>query len=426
MKTYIYILGLVVSFVGLSQTPRPADPQSEPIAITGTTVHIGNGEVMENATVKFDEGKITFVGDASTSTEGHRVVDGSGKHLYPGIIMPSIRIGLEDISAVRPTRDYEEVGNVNPHIRSQIAFNTDSDILPTYRFNGILLAQVTPQGGLVAGTSSVMMLDGWNWEDATYLKDDAVHVNWPSKTFRPRWWLGETERRENKQYKTQVETLKQLIADSKSYAEIDGPEVNLKLKAMQGVLNGSNLFVNANAAQEIVEAISTLKGLGIENLVLTGGRDAFYVKDLLKEHGIPVVLDNIHRMPSREEEDVDFPFRLAGLLQKEGITVCLRHTGMLAGGRNLPFYAGTVAAYGVDKEEALKMITSNTANVLGIGDKTGTIEIGKDANMIISDGDLLDMKSSIISYAVIQGREVIIEGKQQVLYERFKGKYSGE
>ncbi len=428
MKRIItYTFTFLVCLSVLAQPPRPADPQSEPIVVVNGMIHVGNGDVIENGFIQFDNGKIINVGEMSSNPDlsGFQQIDASGKHIYPGLIMPSIRVGLEDIGAVRPTRDYGEVNQITPNVRSQIAFNTDSEMHPTFRFNGILLAQVAPQGGIVTGTSSIMMLDGWNWEDATYQKDDGVHMNWPSKSFGPRWWLGETERRPNKQYDKQVSMISELIMDAKAYDNSTASEINLKLEAMKGVINGTqNLYVTVNRAGDIVEAVTKLKKYGVEKIVLVGARDAYYVRDLLKEHNIPVILDNVHRRPSRDDEDILLPFKLPGLLAKDGIKVSLRHSGMLSRGRNLPFYAGTAAAYGLDKEDALKMITSNTAEILGISDRAGTLENGKDANLLVCVGDILDMRSSIIESAFIQGREVEIEGKQQELYRRFRDKYS--
>lgn len=422
--TTIYVVCL--GFLVVAQPPRPADPQSKPITISNVTIHVGNGEVIENGFISFNEGKITNVGSGTpASGENQELMDGNGKHVYPGLIMPSIRIGLEDIGAVRATRDYQEVGAITPHVRSQIAYNTDSEMLPTYRFNGILTAQVAPGGGSVTGTSSIMMLDAWNWEDATYAKDDAIHINWPSKTFGPRWWRGETERRPNNNYDDQVAAVLNLFDEAEAYFAGDNDPVNLKLEAMKGVLDGSQkVWVYANDATSIIESITSIKAKGIEDIVLVGGRDAYYVKDLLLDNDIPVVLDNIHRRPSREEEPIDWPYQLPGLLTEAGIKVSLRHSGMLSRGRNLPFYAGTAAAYGMDKEEALKMITSNAADALGVSDRLGTLEQGKDATLLLVEGDILDMRSSKIQKAFIQGRDVIIEGKQQVLYERFKAKYA--
>jgi imidazolonepropionase-like amidohydrolase len=420
--TIIFLLVLNIAF---AQAPRPADSQEQPIAIENATIHIGNGQVVENGYIAFMAGKITSVGEGSApQVDGQKVIDAMGKDIYPGLIMPATNLGLEEVSAVRATRDYQEVGSITPNVRSQVAFNTDSEILPTYRFNGILTAQVAPQGGFVTGSSSIMMLDAWNWEDATFEKDDAIHVNWPAKTFGARWWMGETARRPNENYDEQVKMITDLFKDAKAYASGDNSPVNLKLEAMKGVINGQKrVFVYADQASVIVEAINSLLDMKVANIVLVGGEDAYYVRELLVDNNIPVILDNIHRRPSREEEAVDWPYRLPGLLTEAGVQVSLRHSGMLARGRNLPFYAGTSAAYGMNKEDALKMITSNTAKALGVGDRLGTLEEGKDATLLLVEGDLLDMRSSIIIKAFIQGRDVITEGKQQVLYERFKEKY---
>lgn len=428
IKQSIYTLILMMASYAMAQVPRPADPQKDPIAIINAVIHIGDGNVIQNGFITFKEGKIEMVGDMSVARQdfsGYQKIEGQGKHIYPSLILPTTHLGLEDFASVRATRDYEEVGAITPHVRSQIAFNTDSDMLPTMRFNGILLAQVAPEGGLVTGTSSIMMLDGWNWEDATYKKDDAIHIQWPAKTYGARWWMGETERRSNPDYANQVATILQLFKDAKAYHSQKGSTTNLPLEAVKGVLDGKmKVFVYANDARSILESITQLKSEGVNGLVLVGGRDAMYVKDLLKEHAIPVILENIHRVPSREEEPIDYPYELPSLLHKEGIMVGLTHTGMLGRSRNLPFYAGTAAIYGISKEDALKMITSNTAKILGIDNVTGTLEKGKDANLLLVDGDLLDMRSSIIQKAFIQGRDVIIDHKQQVLNERYKEKYS--
>jgi len=428
IKLSIYTLTLLLTSFVMAQVPRPADPQKIPIAIINSVIHIGDGNVIQNGFITFKEGKIEMVGDmtvARLDLSGYQKIEGQGKHIYPSLILPTTHLGLEDFSSVRATLDYEEVGAITPHVRSQIAFNTDSDMLPTMRFNGILLAQVAPEGGLVTGTSSIMMLDGWNWEDATYKKDDAIHISWPAKTYGARWWMGETERRPNPDYASQVASILQLFKDAKAYHALKGNTTNLPLEAVKGVLDGNQrVFVYANDARSILEAITQLKNEGVNKLVLVGGRDAIYVKDLLKEHAIPVILENIHRLPSREEEPVDYPYELPSMLHKEGIMVGLTHSGMLGRSRNLPFYAGTAAIYGIDKEDALKMITSNTAKILGIDNVTGTLEKGKDANLLLVDGDLLDMRSSIIQKAFIQGRDVIIDHKQQVLNDRYKEKYS--
>ncbi|HCX20962.1 MAG: amidohydrolase [Flammeovirgaceae bacterium] len=427
-----YILLLVGMSTVWAQVPAPGSAQSEPIAIMNGTAHLGDGSVIENSIITFESGKIKLVADATkvrVDLTGYKQVDAKGMHIYPGLILPMTNLGLEEVSAVRATMDTRETGDINPNVRSAISYNTDSEIIPTMKFTGIQLAQIVPQGGTVSGTSSVMQLDAWNWEDALYKVDDGVHLNWPALSFRPRWWRGETERRPNENYKDQIEGILQLINDTKSYMESKPAERNLKLEAMMPVVTGeSQLFIHADQAKEIMESIQTLSEAGIPNLVLTGAADAWYVKDFLKANNIPVLLTNVHRVPGRNSEDYDLPYKLPALLHKEGILVGLTYEdGMLASARNLPFFAGTTAVYGdLDKEEALKLVTSNTAKILKIDDMTGTLEQGKDANIVISAGDILDMRSNIIITSYIQGREVELHAMQQRLYEKYKEKYESQ
>lgn len=429
MKKLSYIFFLVTAgFGAFAQVPEPVAAQQKPILLMNGTAHIGNGEVIENSVVAFENGKITLVGDARTvrlDMSGFEVISIEGKHVYPGLILPNTQLGLEDISAVRATLDKEEVGDMNPNVRALVAYNTDSEVIPTLRFNGILLAQSTPLGDLIAGSSSVMMLEGWNWEDAVYKADDGIHIYWPSKMFSPRWWMGETEPRTNPDYKLASAKLETFIADAKAYSEVQNPAVvNHKLEAMRGVFNGEKkLYLHANRRIEIMEGLQFVKSNGANSIVLVGGTDAQYVMPYLKENNIPVLVADVHRVPGREDEDYDMPYRLPAILHEAGITVGLTYES-LHNSRNLPFFAGTVAAYGgIDKEEALKMITSNTAKILGVGATTGTLEQGKDAHIVVSEGDLLDMRTSIVTHAFILGRLVNLDGKQQMLYDRFKRKY---
>ncbi|MEO1050683.1 MAG: amidohydrolase family protein [Bacteroidota bacterium] len=427
-KSFLLILfGCLMAIELFAQVPEPAPPQSQPMALMNATAHLGNGQVIQNAFILIEEGKITQVGDATTARidlQKYEQVDLSGKHVYPGLILPGTRVGLEDIGAVRATRDHTEVGQFTPNVRSLIAYNTDSEIIATLRYNGILLVESVPGGGTLTGTSSVMALDGWNWEDAAYKKDIAVNLNWPIKKLPPRWWLNETKGRDNPNYKRTVDGLKVFLQEAKSYSQMGTPTtVNLKFEAMKGVFSGEKiLHINAQKYHEIIESIQTAESFGIERIVLVGGRDAYYAKDFLKEHDIPVLIDDVHRLPARAEEDVDMPYKLPVLLTEAGIKVGLTYGGLM-NSRNLPFYAGTVAGYGLGKEEALKLVTSNTADILGISGSTGTIASGKDANLVVSEGDLLDMRTSKITMALIKGRKLNLDNKQQVLYERFKKKY---
>ena len=206
-------------------------------------------------------------------------------------------------------------GSFNPNVRSLIAYNTDSDVIPTIRSNGVLLAQITPGGGMVSGTSSIVQLDAWNWEDAAYQTDEGIHMNWPRKYLRPRWWLGETAIRENKEYYNILDQIEKALSDGKAYAQINTPaQKNMMLESMKGLYDGSKaMYLHADESRAILEGIQTLQHNGVKKIVLVGGDDAYYVKDFLKDNNIPVVLSNVHRLPGRTEEDVDMPFKLPSM-----------------------------------------------------------------------------------------------------------------
>jgi imidazolonepropionase-like amidohydrolase len=426
-----YILGILYAFLTLqlnAQVPVPAGPQEKPVALMNGIIHIGNGQIIDNGIITIHDGKISSVGDARTikiDLTDYEVINVSGKHVYPGLILANSTLGLVDINSVRATKDYEEVGEFTPNVRSVIAYNTDSEVIPTFRFNGILLTQVVPRGGIISGTSSVMSLDGWNWEDAAYAVDGGIHIYWPSYLSAPKWWLGETDWKKNEDYDKKTREIEEFLQNSWSYAHQGDPEeVNLKLEAMKGLYDGQKkMYVHADGKRQIIESVQMLKRNGIHDIVVTGASNAYYVMDFLKDNDIPVLLTKVHRLPGFDEEDVDMPFKLPALLVKKGITVGLIHEGDVQSSRNLAFYAGTAAAYGLEKEEALKLITSNPAKILGIDKSTGTLEQGKDANIVISEGDLMDMRTNKMEYAFIRGRKVALEGKQQMLYHRYKEKY---
>ena len=433
MKKFLILFLVLLNVKLLAQVPEPVNDQTKPVLIYNAFIHIGDGNTIKNGFISFDNGKITDVSSEDLDLESGTYnnflkINANGSHLYPGLILPNSKVGLEDISAVRATVDHTEVGQLNSNIRSLIAFNTDSEVISTFRYNGILLSQVVPDGSFVTGNSSIMMMEGWNWEDAAYKIDDGMHVKWPRKTYPPSRWSGQTSFRDNPNYKSSVDMINKFLIDSRSYFNLNGDEnkeVNLKLGAMVDVFNGKKkIYLHVGSREQIIESVQMFQKHGINDLVLVGANDALYAIDFILENDLPVLLNNLHRVPSRNHEDVDLPYKLPYLLQKEGVLVGLTASGSLHSQRNLPFLAGTAAGYGLSKEEALKLITSNNAKILGIDNVTGTIMVGKDANIIISKGDILDMKSSMIEYAFITGRKVNLDGKQQILYDRFKRKYS--
>lgn len=427
MKNIALLLFICCSAMLAAQTV-PGKPQSQPIVITGATIHVGNGQVIENGFIHFNGGKIVATGPSASyqAVTGAQVVNGTGKHVYPGFIAVNSIVGLTEVDAVRPTRDFNETGDLNPNVRSIISYNTDSRITPTLRFNGILLAEVAPQGGLVPGTSSVVQLDAWNWEDAAYKTDVAIHLNWPAMYRRTGWWAEPGPVEQNKEYDNNIQKLRDFLKQAQTYAKLDKPEVtNLKLEAMRGLFNGTQkLLVHVDGSREILHALDFKKEFGFD-LVIVGGTDSYMVAKELKQHNVPVLLGNLHALPGGPEEDIDIRYKLPYLLQQEGILVGLSIWGSWEQ-RNLAFHAGTAAAYGLTKEQALSAITLNTAQILGIDSLTGSLEAGKDANLFISKGDALDMRGNIIEAAYIQGRTVILDDHQQELNDKFRTKYSDQ
>lgn len=429
MKSIInYILSAAtIAFAataGAQPTVYPAKPQTQPIAVTGATIHVGNGKVIEDGTLLFEDGKITYAGESTTIPSGSLTIDASGKHVYPGFIAPNTNLGLVEVESVRATIDYAEVGENNVHVRSLIAYNTDSKVINTLRSNGILLAQITPQDGLISGQSSVVQLDAWNWEDAAYKVDEGIHINWPTvRGARFGRDAAADAESEKDRVQSEISLLNDYLREAKAYSELTGNYTsNPRFEAFKAVFSGDRqIYVHANKATDIISAVSMLKRHGIRP-VLVGGAEAHLVVELLNDNGIPVIIRQSHSLPYSTDADVYLPYKQAKLLTDAGVLVAYGIDGFWQQ-RNLPFMAGTAAAYGLDKEQALATITSNAAKILGVDDRTGTIEVGKDANIIISGGDALDMLGNRIERAFIQGRDINLDDLHKQLLERYEYKY---
>jgi imidazolonepropionase-like amidohydrolase len=422
---------LLSSLPALAQVPTPAPPQARPILITGATLHVGNGTVVPNAAVAFDKGRLTYAGPAagfSGDRSGYETIVADGQQLYPGLILPSSGLGLTEIEAVRATVDEAEVGPLNPNVRSLIAYNTDSDILPTVRTNGVLLVQTTPRGGTLSGQSSVVQLDAWNWQDAVVRADDGQHLNWPAMVFRlnPNEEAAALDRRQ-KNRENELRELEQLLAEAAAYRQLPaGRRENLRLSALRGLFDGGKtLYIHTDYGKEIIESVRFAKRLGVQKVAVVGARDAWMVLDFLKQNEVSVVVSRLHALPRRDADDYDQPYKLPAQLQAAGIRFCLDYEGDLEvpGSRNLAFIAGTAAAFGLSKEQALTAVTQTPALILGIDKDYGTLEAGKSATLVLSQGDLLDMRTNQVSRAYIDGRAISLSSKQTYLEQKFRGKY---
>ena len=415
------LLFLLVGTCARAQNPTPAPPQSEPIAVTGATVHVGNGTVIENGTVLFRDGKLERVGANLTVPTGYRSVDASGKHVYPGLIALNSQLGLTEIGAVRSTNDQRETGRLNPNARSVIAFNTDSQVIPTVRSRGVLLAQITPVGGAISGRSSMVQLDGWNFEDAVVGEDDGIHLNWPRRSS----WSWQTRQvTENKRYPEQVRELMDFMREAAAYCGSDrqGDRL-LKLEAMCEAVSGTkNVYLHMDRPREIMQSVQLVKEMG-GRPVIVGGQDAHLIGEFLKKEQVPVILSSTQALPDRQDDDIDGPFRKPALLAEAGVEFAISHEGYWQQ-RNLPFVAGQAVGFGLPKEDALKAITLTPARIAGIADRYGSLEAGKSATLIVVTGDVLDMRSSEVEMAFIDGRSVDLDNKQSELARKFREKYA--
>lgn len=433
-RHYILALSLLAMTVARAQDDvYPAKPYTGKLFITGGTIHVGNGQVIENGTIEVDNGKIVKIGaDVTVTGSDAKVIDAKGKQIYPGLILPVTDLGLKEIaSGARGSDDFRELGDFNPSIRSIVAYNTDSKIINTLKANGILLAGVTPEGGTISGSSTVVQLDAWNWEDAAYKMDNAIHLNLPSFLARPRRFGGGGGRfggqppaDPTREALGKIEEIKAFFREAKAYAaETTHKETNLKFEAVKGLFTKQQkLFVHGDQVKQMLAAIDLAREFGFD-VTIVGGSESFLIADLLKQNNISVILQQMHELPTTEDDDIDQPFKTPAVLQKAGVLFAINDSHEETRYRNLMFNAGVAAAYGLTKEQALQAITLNSAKILGIDDRTGSLEVGKDANIVISYGDILDMRTSIIEHAFIQGREVSLDNKQTQLYHRYMTKY---
>jgi len=429
MKKILSILIICALSVLVFAQQTPAPPQSKSILILNAKAHLGTGKIIENSAIGFVNGKITLVTDATTNPpntdEWNKVIDATGKEIYPGFIAPNTQLGLVEINAVRATRDSREVGGFNPNVRAIISYNTDSRVTPTVRTNGVLTAQIVPEGGRISGSSSIVQLDAWNWEDAAYKTDEGIHLNWPSMHTRSGWWAAPGPTKKNDDYSEQTAEIKRHFSEANAYTKSTPESKNLKFEAMRGLYDGSKkLYVHTNSAKAIIEVIQFAKEADLE-VVIVGGKEAWLVADELVASETPVILSNTQSLPSNVDDDIDQPFKTPNMLHEKGVLFALSMEGAWEQ-FNLAFQAGQAVSYGLPYEEAIKALTANTAKIMGIDDRIGTLEAGKDATFFICVGDVLDMRTNKVEQAFIEGREISLDNKFKRLARKYRSKYEAE
>jgi hypothetical protein len=425
MKKNIFILFIFICGTGFSQNKNH-------VLLMNGTAHLGNGQVIESSYISFKDGKLEMVSEVKGVKIDPRafdtIIECGGKHIYPAIISPNTILGLQEAEAVRPTSDYSEVGGINPNVRSLIAYNTDSKILPTVKTNGVLYTQCTPRNGYICGSSSILATEGWNWEDAVLKADDGMHINFPRTIQKNGWWAEPEPSGKNTKFDEELTMLNTFFDEASSYCKSPAGtfENNVRFEAMRKIFSGDqNLYLHTNSAKDIILAVNFAKKHNVKKPVIVGGKDAWKITSFLRENKIPVMLNRLHDLPDMPDDDIDITFRSPALLLKDSILYCLQMEGDMEAmqSRNLPFLAGTSVAYGVSKEQALQSITLNAAKILGIDNKVGSLEPNKIASLVISDGDLLDIRTNKVIAAYINGKPINLINDQQRLYEKYKAKY---
>jgi imidazolonepropionase-like amidohydrolase len=415
-----------------AQVRMTVPPQSQPVALRGGTIHTVTNGVIQNGTIIFDAGRITAVGANIAIPDGTKIVDVTGKHIYPGLIDAYSTVGISEIGAVDMSNDVNEVGDFNPNVRTDVAVNAESRHIGTSRSQGVLTTLTTPGGGLISGMSSAMALEGWSWEEMSLESAAALNVNWPDPNQRGGrggrgggGGGGGPDGGNRPTYEERVQQLKNYFAEARAYrdAVAAGEQVrtDARYMAMIPALDRKiPVVVSANGTSQINDAITWAKQENLR-LIIRGGDDAIHVADRLRAENIPVILTSTMDAPNRAHEGYDAAYSRAAQLHKAGVKFAISGgAGSLYTDR-LPYEAGVAVAFGLPEEEAIKAVTINAAELMGLSDRLGSLEPGKQATLLITTGTPIDTRSDILQ-AYIQGRELDMNDIQKHFFQKYMEK----
>ena len=405
----------------------PGAPQRAPIALVGATIHpVSSPPII--GTLIFAKGKITVVSKHIPVPRGTLSINCKGKHVYPGMFDAYSDMGLVEINAVRATNDMEEVGSINPNVRAVMSVNPDSEIIPVTRSNGILLSVTAPTGRLIAGQSAVLMLDGWTYEDMTLQEGVGMHIRWPQMSPVSRWSTSSSSSQQMRNRDQAIKNLHEIIRKVQHYRSARNADPqkhgkDIRWEAMLPVLDGKvPVIVSANEIKQIQSAVAFTQKYKLR-LIIYGGYDAPACAALLKKHSIPIIVGGTYRLPRRRFDAFDSAYTLPARLHAKKIPFCISGAGRFGASnvRNLPYHAATAVAYGLSQQEALRSITLSPAEILGVAKRVGSLEVGKDATLIVTSGNPLETATQV-ELAFIQGRKVDLNNKHKRLFKKYEEK----
>lgn len=422
-----FLLPVTFLSVSLRAAPEiPGEPQRRPIAIVNATLHPVASPTVDG-TLVFDGGRIVALGKNVAVPAEAEVIDAKGRHVYPGLFSAFSNVGLVEVNSIRGSRDQQEIGQVNPNVRAQVAINPDSELIPVTRSNGVLLSHVVPTGGALAGWSAVVQLDGWTFEDLTLRDRVAMHINWPLMTPVNDWWLEKSPKRQMEERDVALKSLRAAFLDARSYqhARDADPQhpLDARWEGLLPVLRGERpLLVSADEVQQIQAAVAFAREQRVK-MILCGGYDAPLCAGLLNAYDIPVIVREVHRLPRRRDDDYDAAYTLPARLRDAGVRFCLTGEGRFgaSNARNLPYQAATAVAYGLAPDEALRAITLSPAEILGVADRVGSLAVGKEATLFLATGDVLEVETQI-EQAFVQGRRVELNDRHKRLWRKYEEK----
>ena len=391
----------------------PAPPQSQPIALVGGTIHTVANGVIENGTIVFEDGRITAVGANVSVPSGAERIDIAGKHVYPGLIDAFSTVGITEIGSVDVTNDTSELGSINPNVRAEVAVNAESRHIGTTRSNGVLVTVTSPSGGLISGLAAAMNLDGWTWEEMILRAPAGLIVNWPNPG--------------SNDYADDLAELKGVFDTARAYRTMkeQGDASTLasdpRWEAMIPVFSGDlPVIVGADDVAQMQDAMAWAEAEGLE-IILRGGRDAWYIADHLARAQVPVLLTTVIDGPARDWEPIDAAYGQPRRLHEAGVRFAITGASSAAYANRLPYEAGAAIAFGLPADEALKAVTLYPAQFLGLDDRIGSLQPGRDATLLITTGHPLEY-STIVEQAYIEGREIDMMDAHKRFFEKYREK----